>query len=415
VDSTDLRIESAAMWSRGIHRLVLAALLGCAPSSSAAELTILRDAQDRITRMEWSTGGSRRSIMLYVVEAEPGGDVRDAPARLLWEADLGGAIVRAQGVPVAQAAAVLRDPATGVPQPTQPMDGPRPSEEVLAAAVASRSISAFFLSFQCTAIAFPDPDPLLANQCAALWLSGGAPHHLLLAPTRSTAYLAVPEARTPLDEALLGCGSLYGTSCSEDGIDLWWAHAGVLHQRFPGFAQPLPPDGDSEVLQSVAWNWFTGHALATGVEPGTGDAAACRFDAPDGVPGSRDRAAVLPRPACARRRADQRPTASLGLGAGNHLPARACLDRRRPFSRAAAVPDGATPCPRVGAFRGERRGTGRRHLLDSRGELRPRRHRRDRRALRGRATPASPSLSLIFGRRSASLARAIVAMLRQPH
>jgi hypothetical protein len=304
VDSTDLRIESAAMWSRGIHRLVLAALLGCAPSSSAAELTILRDAQDRITRMEWSTGGSRRSIMLYVVEAEPGGDVRDAPARLLWEADLGGAIVRAQGVPVAQAAAVLRDPATGVPQPTQPMDGPRPSEEVLAAAVASRSISAFFLSFQCTAIAFPDPDPLLANQCAALWLSGGAPHHLLLAPTRSTAYLAVPEARTPLDEALLGCGSLYGTSCSEDGIDLWWAHAGVLHQRFPGFAQPLPPDGDSEVLQSVAWNWFTGHALATGVEPGTGDAAACRFDAPDGCPDL----AIEPRYYPARRVLEDEPT-----------------------------------------------------------------------------------------------------------
>jgi hypothetical protein len=40
---------------------------------------------------------------------------------------------------------------------------------------------------------------------------------------------------TPQQEALLGCGSFYGTDCDVDGIDLFNAEASVLLQAFPQF------------------------------------------------------------------------------------------------------------------------------------------------------------------------------------
>ena len=40
---------------------------------------------------------------------------------------------------------------------------------------------------------------------------------------------------TQEQQALLGCGSFYGISCSDDGIDLLNAEASALLQSFPGF------------------------------------------------------------------------------------------------------------------------------------------------------------------------------------
>lgn len=59
---------------------------------------------------------------------------------------------------------------------------------------------------------------------------------------------------SPAQEALLGCGPLFGTNCDRAGIDLLNADAGVLMQAWPGFAGALGQPGsvrfeDGTVIQ----------------------------------------------------------------------------------------------------------------------------------------------------------------------
>ena len=119
--------------------------------------------------------------------------------------------------------------------------------------------------------------------CGALWLLATHGDDLPIEPTvASSAYRDVPAERSEREQALLGCGAAYGTSCDEDGVDLRLADAGVLHQWFPGLATVLPDAGDSDVVQRVAWNWYAAQLMRRGVEPGVGDAADCTFETPGG-------------------------------------------------------------------------------------------------------------------------------------
>jgi len=131
----------------------------------------------------------------------------------------------------------------------------------------------------------------------ASWISFVDAARVPIAADDSAAFRPLPAAPSPLDEALLGCGSAYGTSCEDDGTDLRFADASVLNQRSPGLEAPLPDGGDSLVLETAAWNWFARQALAAGIEPGEGDAAGCTFETPEGC----DALGVEPQRFAARR------------------------------------------------------------------------------------------------------------------
>jgi hypothetical protein len=262
-----------------VAALVIALLF---TTDARADVTIVRDDADRIATAEIATGAPDRKHITYRIEAAAGGDVRDAPALLVREVPLSaGAVARLMGGPLRSATAQARDPDTGALLASEP----GPDDELLTS-LGTTSTAAIFLLIQCSSIGFGGTEEeagRIANRCKAYWLAGGSPHHApLLDPTSSPAFRTVPAPRSPLDEALLGCGALFGTSCDADGVDLRRADPSVLHQRFPGLEAPLPPGGDSDVLEVAAWNFFTMQALASGMEPGTGEAAACTFEMPEG-------------------------------------------------------------------------------------------------------------------------------------
>jgi hypothetical protein len=263
------------------------ALVGAAPAASAS-VTVARDEADRIVRLEIDTGGfgqtGRKSGGSYTIEASPGEDVRGGAARIFWEmpvtGGLGNGVLRAEGVPIATAVPLERDAITGAAIAPTPR-GPAPSAEAFAAlSVPSRNELAFAL-IACSSIGFGDS--AIDAMCGALWLLATHGDDLPIEPAvASSAYRDVPAEWSEREQALLGCGAAYGTSCDEDGIDLRLADAGTLHQWFPGFATVLPDAGDSDVVQRVAWNWYAAQLMRRGVEPGVGYAADCTFETPGG-------------------------------------------------------------------------------------------------------------------------------------
>lgn len=262
------------------------ALLAAAPAARAA-VTVVRDDADRIVRVEIDTGSfgqtGRKSGGSYTIEALPGEDVRGGAAHLVWEmpltGGLGNGLLRAEGFPIERAVPLARDAGTGAA--IAPSAGaPAPSAETFAALAKPSANEILFATIACTSIGFPDP--AAAALCGALWLIAADGEGLPIEPPTASAYREVPAERSEREEALLGCGAAYGTSCDEDGIDLRLADAGVLHQWFPGLATVLPDAGDSDVVRRVAWNWYAAQLMRRGVEPGVGDAADCTFETPDG-------------------------------------------------------------------------------------------------------------------------------------
>jgi hypothetical protein len=86
--------------------------------------------------------------------------------------------------------------------------------------------------------------PLNEDPCDAFHSYGGtactsdpdAPGFMPFAATSRT----LNETLTDQQEALLGCGPLWGTDCEVDGIDLTGVEASVLMQSFPGIDPPPP-------------------------------------------------------------------------------------------------------------------------------------------------------------------------------
>lgn len=259
------------------------ALLCAAPVAPAA-VTVVRDGADRIVRLEIDTGGGiRKSAGSYAIEALPDGDVRGGAARLVWEmpipAPFGSGVLRAEGMPIATAVPLARDAITGaaiVPAPGESA----PSAEAFAALATPSSSEMVFALISCSSIGFGDPS--INTMCRAAWLIAADGDGLPLEPPAAPAYRDVPDERSEREQALLGCGAAYGTSCDAGGIDLRLADASVVHQAFPGLAGPLPDGGDSELLRRFAWNWYAAQLMRRGVEPGAGGAADCTFETPDG-------------------------------------------------------------------------------------------------------------------------------------
>jgi hypothetical protein len=269
--------------ARGAISIVL---LAAAPAAPAA-VTVVRDDAERIVRVEIDTGPfgqtGRKSGGSYKIEALPGEDVRGGAARLVWEmpvtGGLGNGLLRAEGLPIETSVPLARDAVTGAaiaPTPGQAA----PSAETFAALATPSANEILFAMIACTGIGFPDP--AVAALCGAFWLIGAAGESVPIEPPAAAAYREVPAERSAREQALLGCGAAYGTSCDEDGVDLRLADAGVLHQWFPGLATVLPDEGDSDVVRRVAWNWYAAQLMRRGVEPGVGDAADCTFETPDG-------------------------------------------------------------------------------------------------------------------------------------
>lgn len=269
------------------HVAISIVLLSAARAAPAA-VTVVRDEAERIVRLEIGTGGfgqtGRKSGGSYTIEAMPGEDVRGGAARLVWEmpvaGGLGNGLLHAEGTPIATSVPLARDAITGAAIAPAPGE-PAPSAEAFAAlSVPSQNELAFAL-ISCSSIGFGDPS--IDAMCGALWLIATHGDDLPIEPTvASSAYRDVPAERSEREQALLGCGAAYGTSCDEDGVDLRLADAGVLHQWFPGLATVLPDAGDSDVVQRVAWNWYAAQLMRRGVEPGVGDAADCTFETPGG-------------------------------------------------------------------------------------------------------------------------------------
>lgn len=267
--------------ARATTSIVLLATASVAP----AAVTVVRDDQDRIVRVEVDTGAAlRKGGGSYTIEALPGGDVRGGAARLVWEIQVaypfGPGVLRAEGVPIAVAAPFERDPVTGAVLP--PAAGaPVPSAEVFETLATPSLVATRFALICASSVAFSDP--VTEAGCRAMWLSAADGTRLPLTADGGTPpYVEVPTSRSETDEALLGCGAAYGTSCDEDGIDLWRADANVLLQRLPWMEPTLPIGGDSEVLQRIAWNWFAALTLGSGVVPGIDPAAGCSFATPEG-------------------------------------------------------------------------------------------------------------------------------------
>lgn len=267
-----------------IARAVISIGLLATASAAPAAVTVVRDEQDRIVRLEIDTGGGvRKAAGSYTIEALPGGDVRGAAARLVWEMPVptasGGGVLRAEGIPIATSVPLARDAITGAAVAPAAGD-PAPSAEAFAA-LATPSVNEMVFALICsTSIGFGDPS--IDTLCHATWLIAADGDGLPVEPPAASAYRDVPDERSELEQALLGCGAAYGTSCDEDGIDLRLADASVVHQEFPGLAGPLPGGGDSDVLRRFAWNWYAAQLMRRGIEPGLADAADCSFETPEG-------------------------------------------------------------------------------------------------------------------------------------
>lgn len=255
-----------------------------AAAAAPASVTVVRDDQDRITRVAIDAGFNPQGGGSYTIDALPGQDVRSGPARLLWEMQVpipfGGGVVRAEGVPIATSVPLARDPATGVAIAPAP-GASAPSADAFAAVSLPSPTDYRFLTIICSSIVFGDPS--LAVRCGAAWLAAAHGDGIPIEPPNApSAYRDVPDERSERDEALLGCGPAYATSCDADGIDLRLADASALHQWFPDLAGPLPDGSDSDVVQRFAWNWYAAHLMLGGVEPGLDVAAACTFETPAG-------------------------------------------------------------------------------------------------------------------------------------
>jgi len=242
---------------------------------------MIRDAEGRIARIE--IVDAVRPFYTYAVEAASGGDLRSDPAELRvelrWPNGPGThAIIRTSGVPVAFATALLRDSATGAPLDRSETEAPGPSRSVFDV-IATPSPTTSIFALICASSVGVD------EVCRSVILEATNGRHLPFLPPDTPAYRALPEARTALEEAWIGCGPLHGTSCVEDGIDLFGTDPSVLYQRWPGFEPPLARGADSELLQAVSWNWFVRHLWARQLEPGIGDASGCTFATPNGCTG----------------------------------------------------------------------------------------------------------------------------------
>lgn len=262
-------------------RLLASAVLLVATAAPTA-VTITRDEQDRIARLEIDAGSriGLRAAGVFTIEAEPGEDVRDRAARVLWERTishtvLGSGTLRAEGVPIVRAAPLARDVSSGVA--LAPASGaPGPSNLLLASLSVPSRDEIQFAVIACSSIGFGDPSS--AATCRALWLIAAEGGRVPLRPPETDPYREVPHERSALDEALLGCGAAYGTSCDADGLDLRLADASVVHQLVPGWPGVVPPGGDTEVLRRVAWNWLAAEWMRARILPQHGDAAECSFE-----------------------------------------------------------------------------------------------------------------------------------------
>lgn len=255
--------------------LVLLAASCLAWDAIAATLAIQRDQDGRIARVVIDDDGGtsgRKGSGRYTIEAAPGQDVRGGAVRLQWENDVAGGVVRAEGVAIETAAPLPRDAITGVAtEPAPP--ALHPSAAVFASLEHPSANDVIFGAICATSIGSD------FTTCPVLWSASAIP---LVPYPAGAPFEPVPPMRSERDEALLGCGAAYETSCEQDGLDLRFASASVLYQRFPGLGGGLPEGGDSAVLARITWNWFAGQAMRTGTTPGEGDASACTFATPAG-------------------------------------------------------------------------------------------------------------------------------------
>lgn len=265
-----------------LRPLFLAALL-VAATAHAAPVVLERDGEGRIVRMDLSPYGPNGPDH-YTVEALPGADLRAAPGRLVLEFRFGryGVIGHVEGLPLATAAPLERDPETGAP--IEAAEGQlQPDAETFARVDPFPPRSIYGL-VRCGTTAL-DPEQRARDQAFCTsghlwdWQNGR-----LLLDTDLAPFRPIPDEWSALDQALLGCGAAYGTSCA-DGIDLFLADPTVIAQYMPFVDDELPSAWDSEVLRLVAWNWLAAHVLRAEVMPGVGDAADCTLETIAGCDG----------------------------------------------------------------------------------------------------------------------------------
>jgi hypothetical protein len=196
-------------------------------------------------------------------------DLRDAPGALLIFTD-GGVLIAIADDDARRFAPWRRDPESGRPLHADAPDGSRcatgtesncwrPGDPVpYSPDVAGALGMSLPLHWNSPPVPTLSTDFLTGTPLPLIPLNGD-PGDIL---PRTSNFFGSPAALTDQQEAMLGCGALWGTDCDVVGVDLRNAEASVLMQSYVGSGGSYSPDYFPQSFE----NWQYGNGLA---QPGT--------------------------------------------------------------------------------------------------------------------------------------------------